>query len=70
MAVKLLFEDNENTPSSILLKNSMHGDNIYFASGNSQVLNKLKSIYNDGDTVFIFLMCHLIISGQLNFITI
>lgn len=54
MAVKLLFEDNENTPSSILLKNSMHGDNIYFASGNSQVLNKLKSIYNDGDTVFIF----------------
>lgn len=29
MAVKLLFEDNENSPSSVLLKHSMHGDNIY-----------------------------------------
>ncbi len=53
MAIKLLFEDNENSPSSILLKHSMHGDSIYFSGGVTQLLSKLKSIYTAQDTVFV-----------------
>lgn len=53
MAVKLLFEDNENSPSSVLLKHSMYGDNIYFSGGSSKLLSKLEEIYEPQDIVFV-----------------
>lgn len=53
MAVKLLFEDKETTPSSILLKHSMHGNNIYFSGGSSNLLRKLNDIYTPPDIIFV-----------------
>lgn len=53
MSVKLLFEDNEKSPSSVLLKHSMHGDNIYFSGGSSKLLDKLGEIYEPQDIIFV-----------------
>lgn len=49
--IKFLFEDNLNTPSSILLKSSYNGKNIHFTSGNleSNILNKIESLIDEND---------------------
>lgn len=42
---KFIFEDNEYTPSSCLLRNSFNGKNIYFSGGVGNILEKLKEVY-------------------------
>ena len=54
MSVKFVFEDGENTPSSILLKNTYNKNNIFFSNGSSAVLRKACSVQNSGDKVYIF----------------
>ena len=54
MAVKMVFEDGENTPSSILLKNTLYGENIYFSNGASGVLDKAMQVKKDDDIIYIF----------------
>lgn len=54
MVTKLLFEDNEDTPSSMLLKHSYCGDSIYFSGGCHQILSKLMEIKDASDVVIIF----------------
>lgn len=54
MAVKLLFEDGDNTPSSFLLKQTHHGKYIYFSNGVGQLLNKAVSIKEADDIVYMF----------------
>lgn len=54
MAIKFVFEDGEDTPSSILLKNTFAKNNIFFSGGCSKALNKACSIKKSGDTVYIF----------------
>lgn len=56
MSVKFVFEDGENTPSSILLKNTYNKNNIFFSNGSSAVLRKACSVQNSGDKVYIFMM--------------
>ena len=62
MNVKFLFEDkynttdiNSSTPSSILLKSCLNGDNIFFSGGNELLETKLASIYNTQDFFIIFI---------------
>ena len=54
MAVKFVFEDGDDTPSSIMLKNSFNKNNIFFSNGCSKVLKKACAVQNPGDTVYIF----------------
>lgn len=54
MAIKMVFEDGENTPSSILLKNTFYGKNIYFSNGVSCVLDKAMQIKEADDIIYIF----------------
>lgn len=54
MAVKLVFEDGKSTPSSMLLKKSCHGKNIYFSNGVSQLLDTAMTIKGQGDVVLMF----------------
>lgn len=54
MAIKFVFEDGENTPSSFLLKQSHHGKHIYFSNGVSQLLNKALDIKELNDIVCMF----------------
>lgn len=54
MGVKLLFEDGNETPSSILLKHCGYGNNIYFSDGSSNLFNKLKEIYEEADNIIVF----------------
>lgn len=54
MAVKFVFEDGENTPSSFLLKQSHHGKHIYFSNGVSQLLSKALEIKEPSDIVCMF----------------
>lgn len=54
MAYKFIFEDEEETPSSQLLKSSFNGNNIYFSNGCAKLLNKLNEIYNKEDTFIVF----------------
>lgn len=54
MAVKLIFEDGETTPSSILLKDTLNGDNIFFSNGVSQLLNKAVEEREEGDIIYMF----------------
>lgn len=54
MAIKIVFEDNENTPSSVLLKSCYYGSNIFFSAGVSNLLNKAISIKQDDDTILMF----------------
>ena len=37
MATLLIFEDGDNTPSSLLLKSSFNGSNIHFSNGCSKL---------------------------------
>lgn len=53
MAVKFVFEDRETTPSSILLKSSYNGNNIFFAGGSRFVLKKALEIKTNNDIVYI-----------------
>lgn len=39
---KYVFEDKENTPSSILLKNCINGSNMYFSAGCSKMFDTIK----------------------------
>lgn len=52
---KFIFEDNDSTPSSLLLKASYNGDNIIFANGGCAA-NILKSIerYKDCELIVFF----------------
>ena len=52
--IKLLFEDGEDTPSSILLKNAIEGAHIYFSNGSHKLGSKLQSICNEEDRIFVF----------------
>ena len=54
MATKFVFEDGDNTPSSILLKNCFNSCNIFFSNGCSNLLDKACSIQNDSDIIYIF----------------
>ena len=54
MAVKFIFEDGENTPSSILLKQSYYGKYIYFSNGVSKLLDTAIAIKNAEDIVYMF----------------
>jgi len=54
MAIKLLFEDGVDTPSSQLLKRSHYGNEIYFSGGSSNVLNKACEIKGINDIVYIY----------------
>lgn len=54
MATKFVFEDNDATPSSKLLKDCVNGANIYFSGGSGSVLKKAISIQSPGDTIYIF----------------
>lgn len=55
MAIKLLFEDKEDTPSSILLKKSMYGENIYFSGGCHQIIRQIKILKSDEkDIIYVF----------------
>lgn len=49
MEIKIIFEDNENTPSSILLRKCSNGENIIFANGASRVRGTLEKVYNEED---------------------
>lgn len=53
MAIKLIFEDNENTPSSRLLRSSYNGHNIFFSDGCYNVLDKAITIKEPGDIIYI-----------------
>lgn len=44
MAVHFVFEDGNNTPSSLLLKQSHFGNNIHFSDGCSNIYAKACSI--------------------------
>lgn len=54
MATKILFEDNENVPISMLLKKSYNGNNIYFSSGCDKLLSKAISIQDKEDIIVIY----------------
>lgn len=54
MAIKFVFEDGDNTPSSILLKSGYHGSNIYFSGGCGMLYDKACSIQEPGDIVYMF----------------
>ena len=47
MRYKYIFEDGENTPSSLLLKQCFNGKNIYFANGVSRLWQKFLEIYEN-----------------------
>lgn len=51
--MKIIFEDNKDTPSSILLSKSYYGDSIKF-SGGARSLGKLIYQYIDSDDVLVF----------------
>ena len=51
----LLFEDNENTPSSKLLKKSMYGNNIMFSGSNSLLSREAEKLKSKGNNVIIFI---------------
>lgn len=55
MIVKFLFEDKNETPSSVLLRSCMNGDNIYFSGGNENLMSKLNEIYNKDDLFIVFI---------------
>lgn len=42
--IKFIFEDSDDTPSSVLLKSSFNGANIEFANGSSRVYRKVLSL--------------------------
>ena len=44
-----LFEDNPNSPSSVLLKNCIKGRDIYFSKGNVFLLNWIEYLCKDND---------------------
>lgn len=54
MLHKFIFEDGEGTPSSLLLKSSFNGENIFFSNGSGRLLTKIKELYNKEDTFYIF----------------
>lgn len=54
MAVHFVFEDGNNTPSSLLLKRGHFGNNIHFSDGCSNIYDKACSIQAPGDTVYLF----------------
>ena len=54
MATKLLFEDDEKVPISMLLNNCYNGGNIFFSGGCDKLLNKALAIQNPGDKIIIY----------------
>lgn len=50
MSKLLIFEDSDSTPSSLLLKSSFNGKNIYFSNG----CGKIASLYNGIDDLCVF----------------
>lgn len=56
MSVKLIFEDNGRTPSSVLLKSSLYENHIYFSGGCSRLLDKIDEVlkYRDTEGIYVF----------------
>ena len=54
MSVKIIFEDSESTPISMMLKQSVMGESIFFSEGCEKLLDKVFEIYNDGDFIVIY----------------
>lgn len=54
MEIKVIFEDNENTPSSILLRKCQNGKNIIFSNGAARVRGTLERVYNEEDYILGF----------------
>lgn len=52
--VHIIFEDHPNTPTSLLLKESIVGDLMYFAGG-CRINNLLTDLYNTDDIFYIYL---------------
>lgn len=52
--VALIFEDNIKSTLGDLLSKSYNSSNIYFSNGNSRLLKKIKSIYNNYNTIIVF----------------
>lgn len=55
MTTRFIFEDNEEMPSSKLLLQCFHGDNIIFSNGNTLLWSKVMELYNENDQFFIFM---------------
>lgn len=54
MAVELVFEDNEKTPSSVLLKSSCYGQHIHFSGGVNNLLNRALELKGTDNIVYVF----------------
>lgn len=54
MATKILFEDSEFVPVSMLLRKSYNGKNIFFSGGCNNLLSKAVKIQNPGDIIIIY----------------
>lgn len=54
MATKILFEDSETVPVSMLLRKSYNGNNIFFSDGCDKLLSKAVKIQNPGDIIIIY----------------
>lgn len=54
MATKILFEDSETVPVSMLLRKSYNGNNIFFSGGCNNLLSKAVKIQNPGDIIIIY----------------
>lgn len=56
MSVKLIFEDHDRTPSSVLLKSGLYGNHIYFSGGCSRLLDKIDEVlkYKDTEAIYVF----------------
>lgn len=55
MNVVMLFEDNEKSASSRLLKAGYNGKHIKFSGGYNKLKNKLEESYNNVDIFIVFI---------------
>lgn len=60
--MKILFEDNENTPSSKLLKESVVGEFFEFSKGNINLENKARKLLKSTDDVIV-IMCDVVVDN-------
>lgn len=64
--IKLLFEDNEKTPSSKLLSVSYNGSDILFSGRTSRIYQVLMENYNEFDLFIVFMIPFQITALQSN----
>lgn len=55
MSNVFIFEDNEDSPISMLLKSSYSGNNMHFSGGSDLLSVELKKWYNNEDNFFVFM---------------